>query len=82
MLLCLNDDGSIRKKVVAHDCSVLNIERDLRDHMNEYPYSDDWLAQVRDYINQRLDARRDARKFGAISVPVRGGVKWEVDVAV
>lgn len=75
-LLTKNDDGSERITPVPHDASVLNIERDLRSHLNDKPYSDAWLIQLRDYIDQRLDARVEAREAGKCSVPVDGGALW------
>ena|SRR5271165_4096366 len=78
VLVWQNDDGSIGRKDVPQDCAVLNIERDLRSHLNDFPYSDAWLLQLRDYIDQRLSARNDARRCGSIAVPVSGGALWSV----
>ena len=75
LLVWRNDDGSNGSKLVCHGASVLNIERDLRSHMNDYPYPDDWLIQLRDYIDQRLAARREARTAGGFSVPTQGGAR-------
>jgi hypothetical protein len=76
VLISIDQDGKQRITPVDNNSSVLNIERDLRDHMNAYPYPDDWLIQLRDYIDQRLAAREEARMTGGISVPTEGGAKW------
>ena len=78
-LLTRNDDGSDRIQPVPLDASVLNIERDLREHMNQRHYSDAWMIQLRDYIDQRLSARKEARAAGRCSVPVDGGARWAMD---
>lgn len=78
ILVSLNHDGSESIQAVSDSASVLDIERDLRSHLNEYPYPDDWLIQLRDYIDQRLSARRDTRNAGGFCVPTHGGAVWEM----
>lgn len=77
-LLTRNDDGSDRIQPVPPDASVLNIERDLREHMNQRHYSDAWMIQLRDYIDQRLMARKEARAAGGCSAPADGGARWSM----
>lgn len=55
--------------------SILNIRVDLISHLNECPYTDDWLNNLRDSISQRLARRRLASQAGSLCIPSRNG--WE-----
>lgn len=69
LLIATNDDGSERRQAVGQRDSVLNIETDLIKHLNEQPFSDEWLLQLRDYCNARLGARAQARAAGRVVFP-------------
>lgn len=61
--------GQVMSKPVAHDASVLSIESDLLKHLNEQPFSDEWLAILRDYCDSRIVARNRAKASGSIVTP-------------
>ena len=65
---------------VERDKSVLNIERDLLKHLNEEPCSTEWLAMLRDYCDQRIAARGEARALGAFITP-NPRFDWEMRVS-
>lgn len=56
-------------KAIAPGQSVLNLETELRDHLDSYPHSSEWLTDLRDYIDQRLAARTEVKRTGGISMP-------------
>lgn len=58
---------------ITHGMSALNLERDLQSHLNEYPFSDEWLAELRDFIEAKLAARQQAKKNGGIAIPLPKG---------
>jgi len=74
VLVSLNDDGTHDVRPVEHGHSVINLRRDLLLHLNEYPHSDEWLAQLRDYCDARLAAKQNAQKTGRVMVP-----RWNAD---
>jgi hypothetical protein len=63
-------------RTVSRDASVLNIGRELKDHLDDGYFPDEWLAQLRDYCIGRLAARAEARSAGAVSIPRGWG--WEI----
>jgi hypothetical protein len=69
-------DGHVTRHSVAPDESILNIERDLIAHLNEGPYSSDFLAKLRDYCESRLQARAEARSAGKMVFPQ--AAFWEI----
>lgn len=69
VLVALNNDGSYRTQPVKQSESVLNLQRDLLLHLNEYPHSDEWLTQLRDYCDARLVARQMAKTSNQVIVP-------------
>ncbi len=71
-------DGSIERTPVHFDQSVLNIQRDLIDHLSAEPLSDSWLENLRDYCANRLAAREEALARNTISTPTTDGQRWEV----
>jgi hypothetical protein len=77
VLITLNDDGSERRQPVAHDASVLNIERELLSHLSAQPLEPEFLERLRDYCAGRLAARSEARAAGGV-VAGNDGNRWEV----
>lgn len=75
-LVSVHHDGATTYTPVTPDEDVLDIERDLHHHLNEFPYSDAWLEQLRDLCTSRLQARQAARACGGVSMPTEGGAKW------
>lgn len=76
VLVWKDRDGTVRTQDVPHDSSVLNINRDLRDHLDDYPHSNEWLIQLRDYLNGRIAAQAEARKHGGFVIPTHGDATW------
>jgi hypothetical protein len=50
------DEGPLLAKPVAHDQSVLNIERDLCKHLDTMQVTTEWLRMLRDYCDRKLTA--------------------------
>jgi hypothetical protein len=71
LMVSINDEtGQFKVRPIAQmGESVLNIQRDLLTHLNEYPYSIEWLEVLRDYCDGRLSARKAARERGAFITP-------------
>lgn len=61
VLVAHDDSGGFSIQAIQHGESVLNIKRDLRSHIREHPYQDEWLAQIRNDIDARLMLRREAK---------------------
>lgn len=66
VLVSMDLDGgkTLRYQPVKGPHSVLNIKTELLNHLADYPFSDAWLLELRDYVDQRLSARADARARG------------------
>ena len=64
-------DGRIT--AIKGDESVLNLEADLQSHLNEYPFTDEWLVDLRDFVDAKLRARQAARKKDGLSVSLPSG---------
>ena len=77
LLVAPADDGTYQVRAVAQGESLLNIRRDLLKHLNEYPHTDEWLTQLRDYCDGRLAARQAAHEQGRIVVP-NWEARWEL----
>lgn len=58
---------------VAHSMSVLNLQHDLIKHLNEYPFTDEWLATLRNFIDAKLEARRQAALNSGVVIPLETG---------
>ncbi|WP_368646845.1 hypothetical protein [Castellaniella ginsengisoli] len=58
---------------IWHGMSALNLERDLRKHLNEYPFTEEWLVDLRDFVDAKLRAMRTARKSGGFAIPLPKG---------
>ena len=58
---------------IEYGMSALNLERDLQSHLNEYPFSDEWLEELRDFVGAKLEARRRAKEKGGFAVPIPKG---------
>jgi hypothetical protein len=70
-------EGDIfRVQAVEFGDSVLNIERDLFLHLNEYPHSAEFLTELRDYCTARLEARAQARQTGSVTMPGASRNEW------
>lgn len=76
ILVWQESDGTIRTKGVPHDCAVLNVDSDLRKYLDEYPFSDAWLIQLRDYCDARVRARAEAMACGCAIRPNHQGADW------
>jgi hypothetical protein len=76
ILVSIEDDGSFKTQHVGHGESVLNIEADLFDHLNNKPVSTQFLQDLRDYCDGRLAARAEAGRTGGVSMPRAGG--WTI----
>lgn len=61
-------DGVIYERVIASDEVILNLERQLIDHLNESACSDAFLQRLSDYCNKRLEARKAALTSGRASI--------------
>ena len=72
LLVAPAGDGSYQVRAVENGESLLNIKRDLLKHLNEYPHTDEWLTQLRDYCDGRLAAQGAAHEQGRVVVP-----NWE-----
>ena len=57
VLVSLRPDGCQHVTPVPLDCSVLNIERDLINHLNAALFTDEFLLELQDYCAGRLAAR-------------------------
>ena len=79
VLFYRDEAGQMASRPVEHGMSVLNIERDLLVHLNEKPYSTEWLQVLRDYCDSRIEARRVARAGGAIATP-SPAFDWDMTV--
>lgn len=77
VLVSLSRDGQLELVPVADAQSLVDIEHELIDHLNNYPHSDEWLTGLRDYCDGRLTARRKARETGSFSLPMKDG-NWNV----
>ncbi len=77
MLVSMDQTGKLVAAPVAFEKSILDIERDLLDHLNDQPYSSEWLTVLRDYCDARLKAREAARSTGAIITP-RVRFDWDM----
>lgn len=58
---------------LKHGMSALNIEKELHKHLNEYPFSDEWLAELRDFVEAKLEARKRAKEKGGFAIPTPKG---------
>lgn len=58
---------------VARGMSVLNLQSDLISHLNEYPFTDEWLASLRNFIDAKLEARRQAALNSGVAIPLETG---------
>jgi hypothetical protein len=65
------EDGAngLKFQPVARNASVFNIESDLLKHLNEQPFSVEWLAVLRDYCDSRIAARNRAKATDSIITP-------------
>ena len=72
MLISRCKDGFVVQEVRQGE-SVLNISKDLVNHLNERPYPDEWLNRLKESIDQRMTRRRHAGHVGALSIPGENG---------
>ncbi|MDP4076250.1 hypothetical protein [Acidovorax sp. A1169] len=68
--------GNFNLKPVPHRASVVDIERDLTEHLDNMPYSDEWLMNLRAYVDRRLQARAEARGTGGVAMARGDG--WNI----
>ncbi|KPU89924.1 hypothetical protein APR50_18605 [Variovorax paradoxus] len=83
LLVSIDDEtGQFKVRTIAEKGdSVLNIERDLLKHLNEYPHSTEWLEVLRDYCDGRLAARAEARRTGSFVTP-KPMANWDMKAIV
>lgn len=77
VLVSHGPNNTFHVQPVEYGQSVLNIRTELLDHLNAYPHSTEWLEDLRDYCNSRLDARADAVRTGGVVLPREHG-RWEI----
>ena len=77
VLVVDNGDGTFTMNPVAHGKSVLDVRTELLDHLSSFPCSDEWLHEMRDYCDARLQARAQARGTGGIAI-ARAERRWEI----
>jgi len=77
LLVAPTEGGMFRVQAVEFGDSVLNIERDLFLHLNEYPHSAEFLTELRDYCTARLEARAQARQTGSVTMPGASRNEWQ-----
>lgn len=70
-------EGKFSMHPVEHGKSLLNIQRDLQDHLSAYPLTDEWLEDLRDYCESRLAARSEAKATGGVAIHRKHG-RWEI----
>lgn len=69
VLVSRNNDGSVRTQAVGERQSILNLQNDLFRHLSEYPCSDEWLVELRDFAVAKLQSRQAAKGAKGISIP-------------
>lgn len=57
-----NHEGGYITQTVSNGDSVFDIRTELIKHLEELPLSDDWLLELRGWINRRLEFRERARE--------------------
>lgn len=68
VLVSLGGAGELKCQPVEQGDSVLNITSQLLDHLDNQPYSSEFLEHLRDYCKARLDARDEAKRTGGVSM--------------
>lgn len=63
---------------VAHGMSLLNLQHDLTNHLSEYPFTDEWLTTLRNFIDAKLEARQQAALNNGVSIPLATGDGFRV----
>lgn len=71
------EGNDLKVQAVAYGCSVVNLNEDLTSHLSASPFSDEFLVDLRDYCEARLQARAAARAGGGVAVPGIGKT-WAV----
>ncbi|MGJ7529193.1 hypothetical protein [Variovorax sp. GB1P17] len=64
-----SETGQLTARSLVTGESVLNIERDLLKHLNEYAHATAWLEVLRDYCSARPVAEARARAAGRFITP-------------
>ncbi|OZI20526.1 hypothetical protein CAL26_23820 [Bordetella genomosp. 9] len=70
-------DGNITTQPAEIGDSVLNIKRDLIPHITDQPMPTAWLTELRDYLTERIDARREAQVNGYLIQATADGRGFE-----
>lgn len=78
LLVSLDEDGNLQHQAVGMGQSVVRLETELFDHLNSKPFSDEWIAMLRDYCNGRLAAVAEARSTGGFVTAPEVGV-WHIN---
>lgn len=77
VLVTPDGNGGFTQQPVSHGESVLNLKKDLLSHLTDFPHSDAWLEELRDYAEARLEARAAARGTNGLAIQ-RGKRAWQV----
>lgn len=56
-------------QAIVQGQSVVNLSTELKDHLDSYPFTTEWLTDLRDYLDQRLATRSDAARTGGVAMP-------------
>lgn len=66
LLVSLDDEDRIACQPVRYGQSVVNIDTDLRSHLEAKPRTDQWLTELRDYLTHWLEVRAGAIRAGLV----------------
>jgi len=78
LLVVAGDNGQFIVQAVEHGESVLNVRRDLFDHLTEQPYTTEFLEELQAYCAARIEARRQARQQRVVTMPGAGKNEWQM----
>lgn len=73
VLIRIDGDSHRVVPITGRFVSVLSLEQDLQSHLNEYPFTDEWLVDLRDFIDAKLSARQQAKATGGFAIPTPKG---------
>lgn len=76
LIVHLDSSGNLQHQPVGNGQSLMRLD-ELQDHLNARPLSAEFLADLRDYCQGRLDAQAEARATSGFVIP-RGAARWEI----
>lgn len=62
LIVAPNHEGGYTTQTVSSGDSVLNIRTELIKHLEDMPLSDQWLLDLKGWIDRRLDFKEKARE--------------------